>query len=552
MAGKDSWQGITADGPVPSGEHLGVWPLDEHNARLLDAVHPRSWPVPSCPDDFVYDLIAVGAGAGGLVSAKQSARRGARSALIEQHLAGGDCLNVGCVPSKALLRCARAVAEARRADLGILSDSQAQVTFSKVMERMRRLRADIAPVDSHETSKQVGVDVYMGKATFTGKHELQVAGKTLHFRKAVIATGGRAKVPPIPGLDQVPYLTNASLFNLAELPSKLVVVGAGPISLEMAQAFQRFGSKVTVLEVAPQILGMEDDDAACLLRSLLEEEGVRIITGCKISSVSSRPGASGNSWPEISLQISVGEEEMTVMGDALLVAAGRAPNVEGLGLETAGVDYVPGVGIKINDDLTTSNPDILAIGDVIERPDTRFTHMSGTMAGMAVQNALFAGKGLPVNAPSAKLSEVVVPRCTYTEPEVASCGISNEKIASKQNVEVDVYKAGLEHNDRAILEGFNQGYVKIVCRKGTEEILGATVVAEGAGEMLAELTLAAQHGLGLSKVARTVHPYPTIGEGIQQCALNYNRARWAKLEKEPARAPSDATPGPGGAYPAQS
>ncbi|CAE7187556.1 merA, partial [Symbiodinium pilosum] len=482
--------------------------------------------------DFVYDLVAVGAGAGGLVSAKQSARRGARSALIEQHLAGGDCLNVGCVPSKALLRCARAIAEVRRMDLGFTCGSQARIDFAKVMERMRKLRADIAPVDSHETSKQVGVDVYMGTSTFTGKNELQVGEKRLKFRKAVIATGGRAKVPPIPGLDQVPYLTNASLFNLSELPPRFLVVGAGPISLEMAQAFQRFGSQVTVLEVAPQIMGLEDDDAAQLLREVLEEEGVQIHTGCKISSVSSTQAPTAKEWPEIRVSISGDSGEKTVVGDALLIAAGRVPNVEGLGLEAAGVDYTPGVGIKVSDDLTTSNPDILAIGDVIERPDTRFTHMSGTMAGMAVQNALFPDKGLPVNAPSSKLSEVVVPRCTYTEPEVASCGISNEKIAAKQGADVEVYKAGLQHNDRAILEGSNRGYVKIVCRKGTEEILGATVVCEGAGEMLSEITLAVQHGLGLSQVARTVHPYPTMGEAIQQCALNYNRARWAKLEKK--------------------
>jgi len=355
----------------------------------------------------------------------------------------------------------------------------------------------------------------------------------LRFRKAVIATGGRAKVPPIPGLDQVPYLTNASLFNLCELPPRFVVVGAGPISLEMAQAFQRFGSEVTVLEVAPQIMGLEDDDAAKLLREVLEEEGIRIHTGCKISGMSSTSAqAPKQGWPEIRINISVDGVESTVVGDALLIAAGRVPNVEGLGLETAGVEYTPGVGIKVDDDLTTSNPDILAIGDVIERPDTRFTHMSGTMAGMAVQTALFPDKGLPVNAPSRKLSEIVVPRCTYTEPEVASCGVSNEKIAAKQGVDVEVYMSGLQHNDRAILEGSTRGLVKILCRRGTEEIVGATVVSEGAGEMLAELTLAAQNGLGLSQVARTVHPYPTMGEAIQQCALNYNRARWAKLEKE--------------------
>jgi len=523
----ESWREVQADGPVPTGSgHVGVWPLDEHNAKLLDAVHPRSWTTPERPEDFVYDLVAVGAGAGGLVSAKQSARRGAKSALIEQHLAGGDCLNVGCVPSKALLRCARAVAELRRHDLGIDSNSTAKVDFAKVMERMRRLRAEIAPVDSHTTSQAVGVDVYMGKATFLGKNEIQVADRRLRFRKAVIATGGRAKVPPIPGLEQTPYFTNATLFNLTALPRRFVVLGAGPISLEMAQAFRRFGSEVTVLEVAPEILGAEDSDAATLLREVFQEEGIEIYTNCSVSSVSHTPG---DEWPEIQLNIGTATGEMKqIQCEALLVAAGRIPNVEGLGLEAAGVEYSP-AGVKVKDDLRTSNPDILAIGDVIERPDTRFTHMSGTMAGMAVQNALFADDGLPVNAASRHLSELVVPRCTYTEPEIASCGVSNEKLASRANVDVDVYKASTEHNDRAILEGSTRGYVKILCRKGTEEIVGATIVAEHAGEMLAEVTLAIQHGIGLSKIARTVHPYPTLGEAVQQCALNYNRARWTKL-----------------------
>lgn len=525
---KRSWRDVQAAGPVPNGdsEHVGVWPLDEHNAKLLDAVHPRSWETPHRPDDFVYDLVAVGAGAGGLVSAKQSARRGAKSALIEQHLAGGDCLNVGCVPSKALLRCARAAAELRRGDLGLGDgDGGTAVDFGKVMERMRRLRAEIAPVDSHETSRAVGVDVYMGQATFVGPHELRVGERRLRFRKAVIATGGRAKVPPIPGLEQTPFLTNATLFNLTALPKRFTVLGAGPISLEMAQAFRRFGSEVTVLEVAPEIMGAEDSDAAALIREVFREEGIEIFTNCTIVSVCHRAAESSAAWPEI--RVTLADRELVC--DALLVAAGRIPNIEGLGLEAANVECSSG-GVKVKDDLTTSNPDILAIGDVIERPDTRFTHMSGTMAGMAVQTALFGDSdALPVNAASRKLSELVVPRCTYTEPEVASCGVSNEKLASRANLEVDVFKVSTEHNDRAILEGTTRGYVKILCRKGTEEIVGATIVAEHAGEMLAEITLAIQHGIGLSQIARTVHPYPTLGEAVQQCALNYNRARWAKL-----------------------
>jgi len=528
-----SWSGVIAEKPVPNGDgHVGVWPLDEHNVKLLDCVHPRGWQNPERPEEFVYDLIALGAGAGGLVSAKQSARRGARSALIEQHLAGGDCLNVGCVPSKALLRCARAIAEQRRTDLGTTPspDLDGRVQFAAIMERMRRLRAKIAPVDSFETTKNAGADMYVGKAVFTGRNEISVDGKSLRFRKAVIATGGRAKVPPIPGLSEVPYLTNATLFNLESLPPRLVVLGGGPIGLEMAQAFCRFGSKVTVLEGLQRILGPEDADAAAVVHRTLEEEGVRLLTGISVKGVEH---SAGKPWPEIRISVTMPSQDdvEVIVCDAFLISAGRAPNVEGIGLEAAGVDFKPGVGVHVNDDLTTSNPDIFAIGDVIDRPELRFTHVAGTLAGVAVQNALFQNRGLPVNAPSTLLSEMVVPRCTYTEPEVASCGVSNEQAASAKGLEVDVYTAPVDHNDRAILEGSaDGGFVRICCRKGTDEIVGATVVAERAGDMLAELTLATQHRLGLAAVARTVHPYPTLGEAVQQCALAYNRARWEKLE----------------------
>jgi len=526
---KRSWRDadVTADVPVPSGNgHAGVWPLDEHNAKLLDCVHPRGWENPTKPDDFVYDLVVLGAGAAGLVTAKQSARRGSKSALIEQHMAGGDCLNVGCVPSKALLRCARAAAEARHADFAVepSSPDAVKVNFPSVMERMRRLRAEIAPVDSHDATVQAGADVYVGRAVFTGKHEVQVCERTLRFRKAVIATGARAKVPPIPGLKDVPYHTNATLFNLTDLPPRFCVLGGGPIGLEMAQAFTRFGSKVTVLEGLSRILGPEDPSASTVIHRALESEGARILTEVKIQGVEHTPTTP---WPEIRIKL----DTETVARDALLVCTGRAANVEDLGLEAAGVEYKLGIGVKTNDDLTTTNPDILVVGDAIDRPQFKFTHMAGTMAGMAVQNALFAGTGsLPVNAPASKLSEIVVPRCTYTEPEIASCGLSNPEAAKAKGIEFDVYTSELDHNDRAILEGCGRGgFVRVLCRPGTEEMLGATVVAERAGDMLAELTLAIQHGLGLSQVARTVHPYPTMGEAVQQLALQFNRARWQRL-----------------------
>jgi len=507
--------------------------LDVHNVKLLDNVHPRGWKNPQRPAGFVYDLVAIGAGAGGLVAAKQSARRGAKSALIEEHLAGGDCLNVGCVPSKALLRCARAAAERAHADLlgGVKRPrEEAEADFAKVMERMRRLRAQIAPVDSHSSTTAAGADAFVGRGVFIGRNEIKVGEQTLRFKKAVICTGARAKVPPIPGLAEAPYLTNANIFNLERAPPRLAVIGAGPIGVELSQAFSRFGSQVTVLEGMNRIMGPEDPDAAAVIHQVLEQAGVKLMVGLKVDRVDF---TAGEPWPEIRITVRRGEaaEPEVVVCDAFLVATGRAPNVDGLGLEVAGVEFTPGIGVKVNDDLSTSNPDIFAVGDVIHRPEFKFTHMAGTMAGMAVQNALFAkSPDLPVNAPSRVLSEICVPRCTYTEPEVASCGLSNTEAATRAGVEFDVYTSSLEHNDRGILEGDNPaGFVKILCKKGTEEILGATIVAERAGDMLAELTLAVQYKLGLSQIARTVHPYPTVGEMIQQAALNYNRARMEKL-----------------------
>jgi pyruvate/2-oxoglutarate dehydrogenase complex dihydrolipoamide dehydrogenase (E3) component len=527
----ESWGSVEATAPVPQHEEAGVWPLDAHNAKLLDNVCPRSWQNPDRPDDFVYDLVAIGAGAGGLVSAKQSARRGAKSALIERHLAGGDCLNVGCVPSKALLRCSRAVAEQNREDLGLapLDASARQVSFAKVMERMRRLRAQIAPVDSYEATVNAGADMYFGNAVFKGPHEIEVSGKILRFRKAVIASGGRAMVVPIPGLKESPYMTNASLFNLEVLPPRMVVLGAGPIGCEMAQAFSRFGSKVTVIDILPQAMGPEDPEAARVVKEALEADGVRFLLNAKTSKVDHTPAGDGKSWPRIALHVSVGENSEEVECDVLLVATGRVPNVEGLCLEAANVKYDRS-GVHIDDELKTSNPDILAIGDCCNRPEMRFTHMSGTMAGMAVQNALFSEhNALPVNAPSSKLTEIVVPRCTYTEPEVASAGL-NAATAEKKGVLIDQFKFNLDDNDRCILEGSHPGcFVKIFCKKGTEEIVGSVVVAERAGEVLGEILVAMQHGIGLSKLGRTVHPYPTMGEGVQQCGLQYNRAKWQKL-----------------------
>jgi len=433
---------------------------------------------------------------------------------------------VGCVPSKALLRCARSMAERRRSDLGAASDTT-PVNFGKVMERMRELRAKIGDVDSVDTTLATGADAYVGRGVFVGPHELEVKGKVIKFKKAVVCTGGRATVPPIPGLKESSYMTHVQLFNLTELPPCFCVIGGGPIGLEMAQSFQRFGSKVTLLEAMPRILGPEDPDASAILQKSLEADGVRVIVDAGIKNVQD---VEGGKQIKITCAPGGGPEEVIIC-DKLLVAAGRAANVENLGLEAAGVEYKLGLGIKVKDDLSTTNPDIFAAGDCTDQMACRFTHTAGGMGSVCVTNALFGGRGPPVLFPATKVSEVVVPRCTFTEPEVASCGIANLVQAERAGIEVDVYSAGLEHNDRIILEGDHHGgFVKILCKKGTEQIVGGVIVAERAGEMLSEITLAAQHNIPISAVATTVHPYPTAGEGVQQCALGYVRKNWERLQ----------------------
>ena len=532
-----SWETATEEAALA----LDVWPLDEHNVKLLDAVHPRSWADPAPDADVVYDLIAIGAGAGGLVSAKQSARRGARSAMISEHLAGGDCLNVGCVPSKALLRCARAASEVRRAaEFGLVLPEGAapRVDFGRVMERMRKLRAKISDADSHDGTNAAGADVFQGRGRFVGPNEIEVNGQRLRFRKAVIATGGRAAVPPnIPGLASVPYRTNATLFNLTELPRRMVVLGAGPIGLEMAQAFAAFGSEVTCVQRCERILSRNDADAAAALQACLERDGIRFIVSAEVLNVATSAAAvaasAGAPSGEIELQVrsAAGGSERLVC-DVLLVATGRTPNVDDLGLEAAGVQSVAD-GVRVNDLLQSTNPDVYAVGDCVAGVG-RFTHLSGEMAKMAVQNALFGD--------SWRLSSLVLPAVTYTEPELASVGdaaVAAAAAAADGKGEgegegegaLDTYTTPLAHNDRAILEGDadDGSFVRVHCRRGTDTIVAATVLAPRAGEIISELTLAIQEGIGLGRVARVIHPYPTTAEAVMGCGLQYIRKHWQKM-----------------------
>jgi pyruvate/2-oxoglutarate dehydrogenase complex dihydrolipoamide dehydrogenase (E3) component len=480
-------------------------PWDEHNRRLQGQVHPSDWvnPTPSGR----YNLVVIGGGTAGLVTAAGAAGLGAKVALIERHLLGGDCLNVGCVPSKALLRSARAAAAVREAGaFGVRVEGDATVDFPAVMTRLRRLRADLSPHDSAARFRELGVDVYLGDGRFTGADTIEVGGRTLHFARAAIATGARAAAPDIPGLASVPYLTNETVFSLTELPRRLAVIGAGPIGCELAQGFARFGAQVVLIESAAGILPREDREAAAVLRAALERDGVRILRDGRDLSVARGDG--GIRW-----QLATAGREQEGIADALLVAVGRAPNVEGLGLEAAGVAY-DRKGVRVDERLRTTNPKIYACGDVCSR--FKFTHAADFMARIVIQNALFGGRR--------RVSELVIPWCTYTAPEVAQVGLTVEQ-ARADGIAIDTFTLPLDRVDRAILDGEENGFVRVHVRRGTDRIVGATVVAAHAGDLIGELSLAMTAKIGLRGIGAAIHPYPTQAEAIRKLGDLYGRTR---------------------------
>ncbi len=489
-----------------------IQPDDEHNRRLVENVHPPAYRNPEPADR--YNLVVLGAGTAGLVTAAGAAGLGARVALVERHLFGGDCLNVGCVPSKALLRSARAIADVRSAAaFGVRVAGEPTADFAAVMERVRRLRTEISPNDSVERFAKLGVDVFLGEARFTAADAVEVDGKTLRFKQAVIATGARASAPPIPGLAEAGYLTNETVFELTAAPRRLAVIGAGPIGCELAQALARLGVDVVVLEMLPRILGREDDDAAAIVQHALEREGVRFVLGADIRAVEKR-------GDEKILRYASGGKEAEAAVDEILIGAGRAPNVEGIGLETVGVEFDAKRGVKVDDNLRTTNPRIFAVGDVCL--DVKFTHVADFSARTVIQNALFFGRK--------QFSALTVPWCTYTDPEVAHVGLY-EKDAESKGVAVDVFHRPLAEVDRARIEGDDEGFVKILVKKGSDQIVGATIVARHAGDLVSEITLAMHAGMGLGTLASVIHPYPTEAEAIRQLGDAYNRTRLTPLVK---------------------
>ena len=496
-------------------DFIQLQPFDEHNAELGKQVHPPNWQNPQAKGP--YQLIVVGAGTAGLVTAAGAAGLGARVALIERELMGGDCLNVGCVPSKGLIRAARVAAQVNEsAAFGVRIDGDVQLDFAAAMQRMRRLRAHISPVDSAQRFTALGVDVYFGQASFKSNHEINVIDEnggtqTLGFKKAVIATGARATAPSIPGLADIPYLTNENVFSLTELPERMGVIGGGPIGVELAQAFARFGSQVTLFETSDHILSREDTDAAKTIDRQLRADGVTILANSHIQQLN--PAANGSVMVTGTSQ----GDPYDVCVDKILVAAGRTPNTSGLNLEAAGVEYDP-FGVRVNDQLRTSQRHIFAAGDVASK--YKFTHAADFMARIVIQNALF--RLGPFG--SRRASQLLIPWATYTTPEVAHVGLY-EREAQEQGLATDTYTQPLCENDRAILDGTEDGFIRVHVKRGTDKIVGATIVAENAGDMISELTLAIQNRIGLGKIGGTMHPYPTQADAIRRLGDQYNKTR---------------------------
>lgn len=490
-----------------------IHPDTPENRLLLENVHPADWINPEPARR--YNMVVIGGGTAGLICAAGAAGLGAKVALIERHLLGGDCLNVGCVPSKGVIRAARALYDARNSsEFGVRNGEQITFDFNTAMERMRRIRSDISRHDSARRYRdELGVDVFIGEGAFISPDCVEVDGTKLYFKKAAICTGGRAAAPPIPGLAEAGYLTNETVFSLTELPPRLAVIGAGPIGCELAQSFARFGSSVTLVEVAPQILGREDADAAAILHQAFVRDGIDLRLGVKIIGIERR------SSEKLLLLEQNGFRIETVV-DEILVGVGRSPNLEGLGLEKAGVRFDKS-GVLVDEYLRTSSPDIYAAGDICSA--YKFTHAADAMARILIANALFMGRQ--------KMSNMVIPWCTYTDPEIAHVGMY-ERDAVENGLEVTTLTIPLSQVDRAILDGETEGFARVHLKKGTDRILGATIVARHAGEMIGEFTLAITNKLGLSAIAKTIHPYPTQAEVIKKLADTYNRTRLTPFVKK--------------------
>lgn len=497
-------------------EFGGIFPLDEHNRVLAENVRPARWVNPQTAER--YNIVVLGAGTAGLITAVVAAGLGAKVALIEQLRMGGDCLNVGCVPSKGMIRAARAWSEMRSAqEFGLHIPSGVTYDFGAAMARMRKLRARISHNDSVHRYTKLGVDVYIGHGRFISGDTIQVEGpagdRTLNFVKAAICTGARPAVPPIQGLQEAGYLTNETVFSLTELPQRLGVIGAGPIGSELAQAFARFGSQVYLIEALHGIMPNEDRDAAEIVERRMLRDGVKLLCCGKDLVVHRADGGKR-------LTVDSHGQQYDVTVDEILAGVGRVPNVEGLGLESVGVEHDQ-TGVKVNARLQTTNPRIFAAGDICSR--YKFTHAADAMAQIVIQNALFPH---PLGLAYATVDALIMPWCTFTEPEVAHVGMY-EWDAKEKGIEVETYTYRLDEVDRAILDGEEEGFARVHIQKGTDKIVGATIVASHAGDMISEFSVLMKAGAGAKTIAGTIHPYPTQAEVNKKVVNLWRKAHFS-------------------------
>ncbi len=461
-----------------------------HVERWLAHVRPADWvnPVPR----ERYHLVVIGAGPGGLVAAAGAAALGARVALVERHALGGDCLNYGCVPSKALLA-------AGRAGLGAAA----------ALDHARAARADLAPHDAAARFRDLGVDVFFGSGRFVRPDVVEAAGARLRFRRAIVATGGRPAVPDVPGLADAGFLTSETVFELADAPARLVVLGAGPVGCELAQAFARLGTRVTVVGRGARILAKDDAEAAAIVRHSLERDGVEFRLGAEVLRVRAEPGG----------RVIELRGEGAIAADALLVAAGRAPNVEDLGLAAAGL-ALEGGRLRVDGRLRTTNPRVYAIGDVASA--RQFTHLADAQARLALANALFFGRG--------SAERLVVPWVTYTEPELAHAG-TGAADAAAAGAAVTTLTVPFAELDRAVTEARTDGFLRVHAASRTGRLLGATVVGEHAGELIGELAAAIARGARVADLGASIRPYPTRSEALRRAADAWNRRRLTPLAR---------------------
>ena len=507
----ESLSGLISLPIVLSFALLGILPWITKG--ILGFVRRQKAPVKFAkPKHFEANVVVIGAGSAGLVSSIIAAGAKAKVILIEKHRMGGDCLNTGCVPSKAIIRSARIADYIKRAAEFGIDGAKGQVNFPKVMERIQSVVKAIEPHDSVERYTSLGVECVAGEAMITSPWTVQVGERTITTRSIVLATGARPFVPPIPGLDKVDYLTSDSLWDLRELPKRLLVLGAGPIGCELAQSFARLGAQVTVVDQAPRIMPREDEDVAELVMERFTREGVRVLTGYKADSFE-RDEQGGV------LHVQGEDERLALPFDKVLIAIGRKANVEGFGLEELQLPLTQRGTIEVNEYLQTIYPNIYACGDVAG--PYQFTHMASYQAWFAVLNAMLGG------LKKFRINYKVVPWATFTDPEVARVGLSEQE-AKEQGVEYDLTRYGIDDLDRAIADGEAHGFVKVLTAPGGDRILGATIVGYHAGELLTEFVLAMTHGLGLKKIAATTHIYPTLSEANRFTANAWRSARIPK------------------------